>query len=284
MLDDGATYAEIIKKLNEEGVSLNQVNLSHWQHGGHQDWLKEQIWREEIHSRHETYSDLLADGQSATRLPEAALQLATTEICRRLHEITLTAQALDGTSDPNSFTRLVHSLCRLSREVLHLQKYHDSLKAAKEGEGKRFDAFRELTEAERQAILDKADDIFGCRAYRNLPPLPLQPASEGEGSWSSPLSPLSPSGPSLENQPATSPRPVIREEHQDAEPSVPSVPCVLSVPSVPSHPPHLLKTSLTYPLSPSDGERARVRGLRSNRPRPLKTRLTHPLLPVASQP
>ncbi len=210
LLDDGITYTEIIKQLNAQGASLNHANLSHWYEGGYQDWLKEQIWREEIHSRHEAYSDLLAEGQSATRLPEAALQLATTEICRRLHEITLTAHALDGTSDPNSFTRLVHALCRLSREVLHLQKYNDEIKAAKEGGGKRFDAFRELTEAERQAILDKADDILGCRAYRGLPPLPLKPApSESAKSDSS-----APSSPSVENQANASPRPVGRGEGQ----------------------------------------------------------------------
>ncbi len=121
----------------------------------------------------------------------------------------------------------MHALCRLSREVLHLQKYNDALKVAKEGGGKRFDAFRELTEAERQAILDKADDILGCRAYRGLPPLPLKPdLSEPAKS-----EPSVPSSPSVEPPASTSPLPV-GEGDVRMVPSVPSTPSSPSSPSV----------------------------------------------------
>ncbi len=113
--------------------------------------------------QHEAFSELLAE-VPATKLPEIALQIAASEICRRLQELTQQAQALTAETDPIHFTRLVNSLARISREVLQFQKYHDA--QAQATQQKMLDPKRELTEEERTAILDKIDDIFGCKAYR----------------------------------------------------------------------------------------------------------------------
>src|SRR5438132_1674320 len=40
LFDEGETYEAIIRKLAEQGVSLNLKNLSDWFHGGYQDELQ----------------------------------------------------------------------------------------------------------------------------------------------------------------------------------------------------------------------------------------------------
>src|SRR5436190_351334 len=54
LLLDGATYAEVVRKMSEEGVSLNVQNVSNWHNGpGYQRFLQDQEWLEEMRADQE---------------------------------------------------------------------------------------------------------------------------------------------------------------------------------------------------------------------------------------
>src|SRR6266496_1863117 len=62
MLLDGSTYAAVIRKMAEEGVSLNSQNVGNWHNGpGYQRWLKDQQWLEDMRAEQEPGLDLLPD-------------------------------------------------------------------------------------------------------------------------------------------------------------------------------------------------------------------------------
>src|SRR6266850_631775 len=163
LLDDGASYPAIIKALQSSEpplpFALSEQNLSRWKDGGYQDYLAAQERLQILRTAQESASDLIQNSDT-TKLPEASLQLAASHLFTLLSSLSCTNVA----DDPQSYTKLVTSLCRLNREILSLRKYHDIAKANEPVP--LLSASRELQDLERQLILDKADDILGCRAYR----------------------------------------------------------------------------------------------------------------------
>jgi hypothetical protein len=60
MLLDGNTYAVVIKKMAEQGVSLNPENVSNWHNGpGYQRWVLDQEWLDEMRADQESGLDVL---------------------------------------------------------------------------------------------------------------------------------------------------------------------------------------------------------------------------------
>src|SRR3974390_1328192 len=59
MLRDGAPYREIIRSRARQGHKLGKSNLTRWFAGGHQDWLKEQTWLQEMNGRLEFATELM---------------------------------------------------------------------------------------------------------------------------------------------------------------------------------------------------------------------------------
>jgi hypothetical protein len=115
MLRDGATYQAIIARLREHGVSLLPSNLSRWRKGGHQDWLKERLWLEQMESRLELVIDLLRKNE-ADRLPQAAQQLTALRIFELLKNLDPIPPQPDPRGVANSVTRAAHAICRLTKE------------------------------------------------------------------------------------------------------------------------------------------------------------------------
>jgi hypothetical protein len=176
MLRDGLSYPAIIKKLQPPNTPSHQhstsqflpypileKNLSHWQQGGHQDWLKEQAWIEKTRARQETALDLMGDFD-ATQVNHAALQLGTLHIFEALRD--LGPGSLDKRlgGDSGAFARLLNALSRSSRETLQLQKYRDACVRARAELQNLRDPKRPLTEEENRAIVLKVDDILGLRS------------------------------------------------------------------------------------------------------------------------
>src|SRR5438552_958420 len=73
MIADGVEYKDIKENLGDHAKDITVDNISEWKlHGGYKPWCNEQIWREEIGARIETFSDLMAGGDPV-KLPGAGL-------------------------------------------------------------------------------------------------------------------------------------------------------------------------------------------------------------------
>ena len=166
-LDDGLPYRQIIQNLGPQGGGLNENNISEWKDGGYQDYLQDKFWRDDMRARQETFLDLIA-GSDPLKLPEAGLQLAATGACELLRDLCELASSPGAKLDPNQYVRVSNSLARLSRSILTLQQYRDAAAKSQELKLKQLAKNRELVEAERIALLDSADDLFGTKSYLRL--------------------------------------------------------------------------------------------------------------------
>lgn len=113
MMRDGVPYAAIIQKLAESGFKLGKSNLSRWYQGGHQDWLKEQLWLEEMKGRLEFVTSLL-DRKDAPSLTRAGLHLASSHFLGVLMRLDPTPPKTGHPDDAVNLIRITNSLCRLS--------------------------------------------------------------------------------------------------------------------------------------------------------------------------
>src|SRR6266487_4337155 len=82
MLLDGNTYVKVVRKMAEQGVSLNVVNVSNWHTGpGYQGWLQDREWLEEMRADQECGLDVLPQ-VDAGKFNASALQVAITQLFR----------------------------------------------------------------------------------------------------------------------------------------------------------------------------------------------------------
>src|SRR5579859_2930145 len=107
MLQDGLSYAAIIENLNAPGAPplpypITENNISDWKDGGHQDWLQEQLWHQELRTQRDSFAGALS-GSDPIQLPEGGLQIATTGICQLLRDLSLSRSA--PAADPDRYLR-----------------------------------------------------------------------------------------------------------------------------------------------------------------------------------
>ncbi|MGZ4962951.1 MAG: hypothetical protein ACXWJB_06670 [Limisphaerales bacterium] len=153
MLDDGATYADIIAELQKatnpplpHPISIN--NISNWKDGGYQDYLRNQRWQEQFHNRQEKFLDAVEN--EPVKLAQAAVQMAATGICEHLDE--LSGPQSGGETDPDKYSRITNSLSRLVRSMTVLEDYHAKLeksKTPKSAQGLTKEQITEIQEAMR---------------------------------------------------------------------------------------------------------------------------------------
>jgi hypothetical protein len=180
MLEDGLTYTQIIDHLGPHGRGLTLDNLSQWKKGGYQDWLRDQFWRDNLLSRQEALTGLLAAAEPL-QLPEVGLQVAVMGICELLRD--LCQDPAERKNDSDKFVRVANSLARLSRSIVQLQHYRHTTAQAHAADLKLLDHKRNFTDAERQGILDRADNLFGFKSAHRLqaeshPPDLVPPVSQ----------------------------------------------------------------------------------------------------------
>jgi len=128
MIRDGVPYPAIIEKLQQSGqpelLAISEQNLSNWKNGGHQHWLREQEWREDM--RREWDEALtLATADDQTRLEQITLKIAALRLYQFFKSIEPAAFVAAAREKPESFARLFSALPRMMRECLRLQQYND---------------------------------------------------------------------------------------------------------------------------------------------------------------
>ena len=122
MLRNNIPHSNIVGALDEHNIRVTERNVSNWKtRGGYQEWCAEQDRALEIRLLQDNLTDYLRKND-ASQLPEVGLQLAAT----RLSQFLLTPEAQQQlAADPKAYARTVATLCRLSGQIHHLQKYRD---------------------------------------------------------------------------------------------------------------------------------------------------------------
>jgi hypothetical protein len=156
--------------------------ISRWRHSGYRRYLASQERITELRLLRENASDLMQD-HDILSFHKAVNQLAVGQIFKTFLDDTLK-------DDPTNCTRNMNALSRLSREALVFKKYEDALareqreeqKAAQPIVLKQRDKNAKLTEAEGEALRDRADDLFGLKSAARLQrewaaPAPAQSSS-----------------------------------------------------------------------------------------------------------
>ena len=175
MIRDGVPYRVIIENLNQPGTAplpddITEHHISEWKKGGYKDWLDDQFWREEMRTRHGSFSGLLGDADKI-QLPEGGLQLAAIGLCELLRDL---SRAMDDPkADPDQCVRLANSLARVSRSILGLQQYRDACSRARAAIQQLKDPDRKLTDQETRALVRRVDAILGLQSMDG----PQAPAS-----------------------------------------------------------------------------------------------------------
>jgi hypothetical protein len=122
MLRNNITYAKIREALREHGIRVTERNVSNWKtRGGYEDWCREQDRAVEIRLLQDNLAEHLRRND-ATMLPEVGLQLAATNLSQYFLRSETQRQLA---SDPEKNSRAISILCRLARQIHHLQKYRD---------------------------------------------------------------------------------------------------------------------------------------------------------------
>src|SRR5258706_4951070 len=161
LLDDGSTYKIIEEDMAKQDVSLNAENISNWFQGGYQDYLQHGDWLAQMSALRENAGDFLQSDD--LKFHQAIIQVAVTQIFKSLK-----AEKLND--DPANHTRMLNSLCRLSREALGLRKYENTCAQAKAQESRKLDPKRDLIEKERDLIWGQVQGVFGFKPDKQIGP------------------------------------------------------------------------------------------------------------------
>jgi hypothetical protein len=286
MLDDGATYPQIIAELEKSTsprlpypISVN--NLSNWFDGGYQDYLHDQAWRERMTINSDRFLELAVNDDDATNMTAGGLHAAVIQLCQLMDQL---FNPKTGEVDPDKYLRATNTLSRLSRSIIGMQKHRRAVAKEKASEP----GSKEAQLKARQELLDKMDQLFGIRPVKAINrifgPVPgTEPdetsdnrtaSSSSSSSSSSPSSsPLSSSGGESRREEAVSASPLdfppLRFGVADTRPALrPSVtvsesPCESVseagrvAPRAPQNDENSTTSTTSSPLSSSGGESRR---------------------------
>ena len=118
---------KIVGALEEHGIHVTRRNVSNWKtHGGYQEWRREQEHALQVRNSQDHLLDFLRK-YDAGQLGEVGLQMASSMLSRFFLAPDATQQLA---TNPEAFSRLVATLCRVTQQTQALQKSRDdSLKA-----------------------------------------------------------------------------------------------------------------------------------------------------------
>jgi len=172
MLQDGATYQQIIDKLGDHGKDLTDQNLTNWKEGGYQDWCNEQDRINTIRARASASLDMIRalKKEGDVHITEANELMLASQINEVLSEFDPTLLKALMAEKPEKFLQLAFAVTAQSGErtkreklELELQKYKDKVAAASKELQKLRDPKSDVNPEERSAILDKVDEILGLK-------------------------------------------------------------------------------------------------------------------------
>ena len=123
MLRNNIPHPKIVAALDEYSIRVTARNVSNWKtHGGYKEWCAEQDHALQIRLHQDNLTDYLRRND-ASHVPEVGLQLAATQ----LSEFLLKPETrLLLTTDPERYSKMVATLCRLASQIQNLQKYRDT--------------------------------------------------------------------------------------------------------------------------------------------------------------
>lgn len=125
LLRDGAKYAAIITFLESKDIfGVNDVNVTNWQQGGYQEWLKEQDRLSDMESKREFAMQIVKQNQGS-QLHEATLHLAASQLYEVLSDFDIGNLKTLLVDEPENYAAIVNSLAKLSKGALDQQKYRD---------------------------------------------------------------------------------------------------------------------------------------------------------------
>lgn len=124
---DGVTYAEICQRLAAAGhPDMNEMNISNWKDGGHQDWLKEQERLADMQAKREFALAIVKANEGST-IHEASLQVAASQIYEVLTDFDIATLKPALAGDPENYSRLVNALSKLSEGGLKYERYRQEV-------------------------------------------------------------------------------------------------------------------------------------------------------------
>ena len=121
MLRDGASYRAIINSFGREGLRLNEANLSRWNGGGFQDWLREQSWLDEMRARLDFASSIVQQ-PNAELIDQASLRIAVIRLYTLLTEFDPGTLKSKLSENPATYVRILNALCNLTGTALELKR------------------------------------------------------------------------------------------------------------------------------------------------------------------
>ena len=164
LMDDGVPYSRILEQLGPEAAGITVSNLSDWFATGHQLWLKNQAWRDELHARMDSFQSLAAN-TNPTLLSRSGLLVSMLQICEQLRDLAPQAHQQQLQTDFNAYLRTLNTFARLSRSMIALLQFEQNSPPPPPDP---------LTEEEqRRLIIAKIDQILGLPPTR--PPTPANP-------------------------------------------------------------------------------------------------------------
>lgn len=171
MLDDGVPYLDIKAKLGDDAPDITLDNISDWKsEGGYSDWLEENRWRDALRIRLETLSEPVTDIDPA-RLSLTGLQMSLAQVCEQLRDLGPGVRKEQFENNADKYLRMLNTLSRLTKTMLALQQHRQPaapVSPAAPAPLKQENPDREFNQTERDAWLDRADDLFNFKSAARL--------------------------------------------------------------------------------------------------------------------
>jgi hypothetical protein len=133
-LDDALPAKEIIQKLEASAnpplpYPISEANISRWKTTGYQRYLAHQDHLDSIEASREAALEMVASNNNLS-LPQATLQVIAGQCFEVLAEFSPAAIKQKLAEDPLKYTSFLHVFARLTREIVHLEKFQEARAAA----------------------------------------------------------------------------------------------------------------------------------------------------------
>jgi hypothetical protein len=231
-LDDGLPANEIIQKLQAStnpplSYPITEVNISRWKSTGYLRYLAHQDHLDSIEASREAALEIVATNNLS--LPQATLQVIAGQCFEILAEFSPAAVKQKLAEDPLKYMSFLHVFARLTREIVHLEKFHEVRLAA---QAEKSDPNRDRQADAAKFWTRHLDTLFhrkDPRAIKTNESVPESPSSSSNTVPSlAPSSPFLPSSEpllaqedhaSLSHPSSASSHPASRIQHPKSDPS-----------------------------------------------------------------
>jgi hypothetical protein len=181
-LDDGLPAKEIIQKLEASTnpplpYPISEVNISGWKSTGYMRYLAQQDHLDSIQASREAALEMVATNNLS--LPQATLQVIASQCFQILGDFSPAAVKQKLADEPLKYISLLHVFARLTREMVHLEKYHEARAAAQAEAAAKNPLARPVSEDKKTEIVSgEMDRIFRRRDPRRAMAAQLLRASK----------------------------------------------------------------------------------------------------------